>query len=288
MTIRRIAALACAIITTTGAPAARAQSPARSASVGAMAGGAPRGATTLPAGAGAPTPLRSGAGDRYYLVYFSSQAMPRLNRIHTFASVVKTAPDAQWPGGLSVEIATISLMPANYTVNPLNPFSEAAVNLDLAATLGVVQGQGQRVAAWGPFEITASTFAEFAAQKKRLETEETRYRALDPLSASSPVTNCIHAVSDADPELGRAAFPVVLYGNLATYNLVRRLYARNVIVEPGADHAWLLTRLGLGGRGVVRLGYQPSGGPLSLDWEWPVRAATPLPASGDAGYGVAP
>ncbi len=286
MTIRRIAALACAMLC--GAPAARAQGPARSASVGAMAGGAPRGATTLPAGAGAPTPLRSGAGDRYYLVYFSSQATPRFNRIHTFATVVKTAPDAQWPGGLSVEIATISLMPASHTVNPLNPFSEAAVNLDLAATLSVVQGQGQRVSAWGPFEITAATFGEFAAQKRRLETEPTRYRALDPLSASSPITNCIHAVSDADPELGRAAFPSVLYGDLAAYNLVRRLSARNVIVEPGADHAWLLTRLGLGGRGVVRQAYQSSGGPLSLDWEWPVRAVTPLPAAGDAGYGVAP
>ena len=48
-----------------------------------------------------------------------------------------------------------------------------------------------------------------------------------------------------DPDFGRNRYPLSFFGESASRHVVRQLHTRPVIIDPDADHRWLLPCLGL-------------------------------------------
>jgi hypothetical protein len=159
-------------------------------------------------------------GTRYYVTYYGSQAgVFRPRYTHSWATYTRVVPLAD--GSVVVEPHTISWLPASGVVR-WRPFRrEPGVNLDLQQTLAYVSAQGQRVAAWGPYEIDSGRFAVAVAQRMRLETVPLDYRQVDSFRRPG-VYNCVTALLDADPRTAGQGYPPLRVGFRGTAAIIRR------------------------------------------------------------------
>ncbi len=188
------------------------------------------------------------ANERYYLLVFGSQSTPKLARYtHTWATMVRatTAPGQSQP---TLEVSTISWMPATLDIRPARLTVEPGTNLSLEMTMQDVLGHKERVAMWGPYEGWHGLYDRFMTQKAFLESGQIGYQCIDLLGEAAQAGNgsdCIHAVTDMDPQLGRSAYPLTHFGQAASEHIVKQILERPVVIDAPQTHEWLIPRIGL-------------------------------------------
>ena len=227
-------------------------------------------------------------GERYYLLVFSSQSVPKLAKYtHSWATVVRARhPDQGCQGGESPEILavdTISWMPADLTIEPREFEVEPGVNLSLDQSLQVAVDTDQRISLWGPYEVWHGLYHRFQVQKAFMESGRTGYQCIDSFGEARDGSgcDCIHAVTDMDPRYDRVRYPLAFYGDAASRHIVREIMHAPVIIKPRTTHDWLIPALGLDQWPVrrrvsftlIREDYEP--GDAGLD---DVRSIGPVPS----------
>jgi hypothetical protein len=136
---------------------------------------------------------------------------------------------------------------------------EQGVNLNLYEAIRYAQSNGERVSMWGPYECRPSFYRRFLVQKEFLESGQIGYQALDNGGEAARLGNgccCIHAITDMDPEYGRANYPLIWFGDSAAEHIVNRFRERGSLLNPEVEHDWLIEALGLHCYCVVRRHYQ--------------------------------
>ena len=186
-------------------------------------------------------------GERWYVLFFGSQDLTRRPAYtHTWATLVR-ATDV--PGGEpALEVHTISWLPTKLDIDALSRHIEPGTNVDLEATIQNSLRTKQDIAMWGPFEVWHGFAHRFGVQKDFLESVTVGYQCLDSWGEAARTglgCDCIHAVTDMDPVYPRGRYPLALYGQPATANLVRRVMHSPVTIEGWKTHDWLIPRLGL-------------------------------------------
>jgi hypothetical protein len=194
-------------------------------------------------------------GERYYILVFGSQSTPKQAKYtHTWATAVRvTAADGRIEA--TVEEHTISWMPRTLVIRPLARASETGVNLGLHVTIDEMLKHDERVSVWGPYEIGPGLFQRFLIQKQFLESGQVGYQCIDSWGEAARLgtgCDCIHAITDMDPQFDRREYPLSRFGDAASRHIVRELRERPVIIGPGRNHDWLLAALGLGEYPLVR------------------------------------
>jgi hypothetical protein len=197
-------------------------------------------------------------GERYYVTVFGSQSVPRLARFtHTWATVVRVTE--RGPGQPPcVEPHTISWMPATLVIHPLHFYPEPGVNLELHQTIKEMIAHNERVAQWGPFECRPRVFHRFLVQKEFMESGQVGYQCIDDVGASSregTACDCIHAITDMDPQFDRRHYPLRRFGHSASRFIVKQLYDRDILIDRDRTHDWLNDALGLNGYPIERKTY---------------------------------
>ncbi len=140
----------------------------------------------------AAVPVRA-ADDRYFLLVFGAERSSRsVDHAHTFASFVKRS---ETPTGATLEVRTISWLPAKLPVRTLKIRPEAGHNYELHETIRLLQRDGQRVSAWGPFEIRAELYEKAGCRIRDLESGRLQYKSYDGFFHGARVVNCIHALT---------------------------------------------------------------------------------------------
>jgi hypothetical protein len=102
---------------------------------------------------------------------------------------------------------------------------------------------------WGPFEIKEELYKRAVAQVERLKKPNVAYKAVDRRYRGGDAFNCIHAVSDIDPDAGYLDTGTT-YGEAASQLVVEHL--RRWIVDPDKVHESIAVELGVAGDSVVR------------------------------------
>jgi hypothetical protein len=182
-------------------------------------------------------------GERYYVTLFGGQGdLFRPRSAHTWATFVRTAvtPAGEWVVGED----TISWLPATLSVRPLALSSEPGVNLTLLQTFNFMGGdRRQRVAVWGPYEITAERYAQAIAQKALLESGAIRYHALGLLGRKADVMHCIDGVTRIDPVWEKKDNPSRWFGEAGTAQSVRSAVRSGFILHPTVTHDWIIAAI---------------------------------------------
>ena len=189
------------------------------------------------------------ANERYYVMVFGSQRVYYLRPAytHTWATVVK----ATWTDGCAepeLQVDTISGLPAGLDIEPLRFSVETGVNLDLYQTLDFVIGNGEEVVMWGPYELRTSMYRRSLIHKQFLESGVVGYQCIDTVGESARTglgCDCIHAISDMDPQYDRYRYPLIFYGFPASRRLVHEAARRQAFIDDDVEHDWLICRLGL-------------------------------------------
>ncbi|MBY0227966.1 MAG: hypothetical protein K2W96_01665 [Gemmataceae bacterium] len=195
--------------------------------------------------------------ERFYALVWSSQRVIRRPAYtHTFLTVVRAVDrPGQEP---ALDHHTISWLPATLEIRPLDFRVEPGVNLGLRETLDLAQRTRQRVSLWGPYETHASFYRRFLVQKGFMETSGVGYQCADSVG-EAPRTGrgccCIHAITDMDPTYDRTSFPLVWHGDSASEHLANRMHKGTTLIDPGADHSWLIGALGLDANPIRRRHY---------------------------------
>ena len=205
------------------------------------------------------------ANERYYLIVFGSQSTPKLPRFtHTWATAIK----ATWTEGQpepTLELHTISWMPATLRIRTLNRHPEPGVNLELYETIANMQANSERIAMWGPFALRTAGYRRFLIQKDFMDSHAIGYQCVDNRGEAARCGNacdCIHAITDMDPEFDRTRYPLRWYGEAGSRNIVEQVMRRNVVLDGGQTQDWLIPRLGLDCAGIVRRCYNGPVGDL--------------------------
>jgi hypothetical protein len=193
--------------------------------------------------------------ERYYVIIFGSESTPRLPRYtHTWATLVKASGDDPDPSKYRIdEVITISWLPANLKVRALRLRAEEGVNLDLHTTLFHVLPR-QRVSQWGPFQISRQLYERAVARKAELESGAVKYKGIDPnFGPRVPyVSNCIHGITDIDPEFGRLYYlELRRFGEAASHWAAHQFVFRGRRINPDEDLDWINQRLGLDNYPIV-------------------------------------
>ncbi len=187
-------------------------------------------------------------GERYFLIVFGSQSAPKRPKYtHTWATIVRVT-GCDGPGSPVLDEHTISWMPASLDIKPLARSPEPGTNLGLHFTIEEMLRQKERVSVWGPYEVGPGLYQRFLVQKQFLESGQIGYQCIDAIGEASRLGNgcdCIHAFTDMDPLYSRNRYPLSYFGDSASRHIVRQLHTRPVIIDPHADHGWLLPLLGL-------------------------------------------
>jgi hypothetical protein len=197
-------------------------------------------------------------GERFYIIIFSSQSWPRIPRLsHTFATVIRTKDR---PGREpEIDQHTISWLPATLNIRPQRFAVEPGVNLDMHTTIRWALDSGTRVSMWGPYETHSSTYRRFLVQKGFIDSGRVGYQCVDQVGESARAGDgccCIHAITDMDPIYGRTNYPLIWFGDSASEHYANRLHQRTAIINPEADHSWLIPALGLNAYPIRRRYYQ--------------------------------
>jgi hypothetical protein len=196
------------------------------------------------------------AEERYYLCVFAYQPkVPQARYSHTFATFIKVDHQGGDPCDDPICEQTISWLPATGEVRTWALRPEKGRNFSLKSTLRMGMNVGSELYMWGPFEITQASYCRLARRKRELESGRILYRAVDGFYRETDISNCIHAVSDADPTRQRARYPVLLYGYIASRNIVRVMHNEGSIKSGG--HYWLIPRLGLDRYPIEVYSYAP-------------------------------
>ncbi len=187
-------------------------------------------------------------GERYFVMVFGSQSTPkRAKYTHTWATVVR-ANGCGGPGEPTLEHDTISWMPASLEIRALARQPEKGTNLGLHFTIEEMLQNDERVSVWGPYEVGPGFHHRFLVQKQFLESGQVGYQCIDTVGESAREGNgcdCIHAISDMDPQYSRARYPLSYFGNAASRHIVREIHERPIVIGPKQDHGWLLADLDL-------------------------------------------
>jgi hypothetical protein len=196
-------------------------------------------------------------GERYYIIVYGSQSRPRVPRYtHTWATVVKT----QEVPGCAPEVAevhTISWMPADLDIQPWRFTPEPGRNLELHETIRFALAERERVSQWGPYEIRPRSYRRFLLQKAYIESGQVGYQCIDTLGegADGSACDCIHAITDMDPQFQRGYYRLTRFGDAGSAFIVRQLFERDVLINPGLTHDWLNGLLGLSCYPIVHRTY---------------------------------
>jgi hypothetical protein len=202
------------------------------------------------AGKDAPAP-----GEHFYMTIFSAQSTPKLPRYsHTWATVVHIA-ELGTSCKQSFEQHTISWMPTTLQVRvyPLHP--QPGKNLPLQQTVAWALGTGQRVSQWGPYECRPGVYVRFVTQKAFLDSGQIGYQCVDNLGESARQGNgcdCIHAITDMDPDFSRSRDLFTRYGENASRYIVQDMRSRGMFICPERIHEWLNCPLGLDGYPIIQ------------------------------------
>lgn len=193
-----------------------------------------------------PAPLN----ERYYALIFGAQRVPYLrpDLTHTWAVAVK----ATWTDGCAepqLDVQHISWLPATLDIDPLRFRVEPPVNLEMHGTIRWALDTDQRIAMWGPYELQPRVYRRFLIQKEFLETSgQVGYQCIDTVGEAAREGNgcdCIHAITDLDPQYSRARYPLIFYGHPASRRLVQEAARRQALIDPWTTHDWLIPALGL-------------------------------------------
>jgi hypothetical protein len=187
--------------------------------------------------------------ERYYIVIFGSQSTPRLPRYtHTWATFLKASGACQDSSTFHIdEVFTISWLPANLEVRSLRLRAQQGVNLDLGATLAYVL-EHEHVSEWGPFQISPRLYYRALERKAELASGCVKYKAIDPNFGPRAryVSDCIHAITDIDPEYDRSYYREVRrFGEAASHWLAYQFVSRGRFINLGENLDWINQRLGL-------------------------------------------
>jgi len=189
------------------------------------------------------------AGEKYYISIFGSESSPRLPRYtHTWATFVKATGEGEDHSTYQIESFTISWLPASLKIRAFRLCAEPGVNFDLHATLDYTLGQGQLVSEWGPFQISRLLYDRALERKGLLESGAIRYKTVDPNFGplAKVISNCIHAITDMDPEFGRLYYwELRRFGKEASHFAAHQVLHRSPEVDPEENLDWLEDRLGL-------------------------------------------
>jgi hypothetical protein len=196
--------------------------------------------------------------ERYYLLVFSSENELRQPRYtHTWATAVRVvqrgAGQEPW-----VEHHSISWMPATLEIHPLRFRVEPGVNLNLHDSITkVALANREDIKLWGPYECKPRLYTRFLVQKQFMESSKMGYQCIDTVGeagAKGNGSNCIHAISDMDPEHGRQQYPLTRYGFAAGREITRRIRELGGLVQPERTHDYLIPALGLNAYPIERAG----------------------------------
>jgi hypothetical protein len=200
-----------------------------------------------PAAPAAAPPDRS----RYYFILFGGQSVPFSPwTAHTWATYVKVTPT---PGGpVVVEPHTISWLPADQAVRIRNIRPVVGRNFTLPETLEIMRGHKAQVSYWGPFEIDADRYGMAIGQVGALESGGVRYRVLDSFTLNHRVCHCVHAVTYADPVVGRYIQPVLRVGEPGTSNLATKYLRCGACRWCPQSPDWLIPTLGIDRYGAIK------------------------------------
>jgi hypothetical protein len=195
-------------------------------------------------------------GERYYLLVFGSQSIPKVPRYtHTWVTAVRV-PAGDVAGTQSgIEAHTISWMPATLSIRPWRFRVEPGVNLDLHTSMREMLSHDERVSLWGPFEIRPGLYQKVVMQKRFLESGTIGYQCIDTIGEAARLGNgsdCYHAVTDADTLFDRRHYPLSRFGEAASENVAREVIDRGGVVGPCVKHDWLLPVLGLARYPITR------------------------------------
>lgn len=199
------------------------------------------------------------ANESYYIILFGAQRIPpRARYAHTWATYVRAIGDGADLEACALDVQTNSWLPANLNVQPLRPCPQEGVNLDLETTLRFVMAERSTIAEWGPHQITPEIYERGIREIERLNAGTIRYRATDGFSRRSNVKNCFHSISDVlDRRDSRFYYPLRQNGFPVTYDIVKSLYERGKIVNPGQDNTWIDRRLGLDAYPIIHYPFDP-------------------------------
>ena len=205
--------------------------------------------------------------ERYYLLLFGSESKPkRAKTTHSWATLV-TATEV--PGGEPhLDVQTISWLPATLDIKPLRFRIEPGKNFDLDTTIGESLRTDQEVTMWGPYEIWHGFAHRFKVQKAFLDTGAVGYQCIDSVGEAARTgrgSDCIHAVTDMDPEFGRTRYPLIFFGRSGTENFVRRAMKAPAIIDPPRTHDWIVPRIGLDRYPITRGKYDGPVTPYSRE-----------------------
>jgi hypothetical protein len=196
-------------------------------------------------------------GERYYLLVFGSQTTPRVPRFsHTWATVVKTV-EASDGAPQVAEVHTISWLPADLALNPWRFTPEPGRNLELDETIRLTLRFREHITMWGPYEIQPQAYRRFLLQKAYMESGRVGYQAIDTVGkgADGSGCDCIHAITDMDPEFDRGYYPLIRYGFSGSRFIVRQVFERKLLISEDT-HPWLETPLGLCNYPIDRRSYR--------------------------------
>jgi len=197
-------------------------------------------------------------GERYFVLVFGSQETPKRPKFtHTWATVVKVTQcsDTYAP---AVTEETISWLPASLDIRPLSFQVEPGTNVGLHSTIEEMLRHKERVSVWGPYEIRPGLAYRFHVQKTFMESGSVGYQCIDNVGEAARTgagCNCIHSITDMDPQFDRNQYPLTYFGDSASLNIVRQLHTRPIIISPETDHSWLLSLLWLEKYPIVRRAY---------------------------------
>ena len=187
--------------------------------------------------------------ERYYVLLFGSHdALHQIRYSHTWATLIR-ATDIPGQRQAVLDVQTISWYPATREIRPWSFQIEPGTNLGLHETIRLMHATDQQVYMWGPYEVWHGLAHRFQVQKAFLESGSVGYQCVDTVGEAARTggaCDCIHALSDMDPDYPRWRYPLAFYGAPATENLVRRMmHSPGTVLGCGQTHDWLLEPLGL-------------------------------------------
>jgi hypothetical protein len=202
--------------------------------------------------------LKKPEHEHYYILIFGSQRASRMPRYtHSWATMVKTTEVPGSPTQIT-DVQTISWLPATLNIRVYRLQVETGVNIDLCTTIAEMLRHKETVSLWGPFETWQGFYTRFATQKAFLESGALGYQCNDEFGEAARRCNgcnCFHALSDMDPQFDRRQYPLLDYGDRASENIVRQLFARPILIHPHQTHDWLIPALRIDQCPIVRRQY---------------------------------
>jgi hypothetical protein len=202
--------------------------------------------------------IKAPPGERYFILVFGSQQKIKHPKYtHSWATVVKVT-ETDKPEAPKVEHQTISWLPTTLNIRVFSLCVEPGTNLTMDFTIEEMLRNCERVSMWGPYEVSAGFVHRFTVQREFMESGQVGYQCIDTVGEAGLCGNgcdCIHAITDMDPHFDRSRYPLAYFGDAASENIVAQIQTRPIIMNPEADHSWLLPLLGLDKYPIVRRCY---------------------------------